>query len=144
MPEPLAPLLPLEVPPGLVVLVAPEVPVDVPAPGVLRLRFCSVTEPEPDIEPEPLVLPVAVQPARMPSASKAVPMRKGVFMLSSIWQVGGKPCCMAQPAGGRRGRRCAGEDATDVPDWGRRRQRCGEAGTAAPRGGAAVRSTRAR
>ncbi|WP_116602543.1 hypothetical protein [Cupriavidus alkaliphilus] len=102
MPEPLAaPLLPLEVPLGLVVLVAPEVPVDVLAPGVLRLRFCSVTEPDPDSEPEPLVLPVAVQPARMPSASKAVPMRKGVFMLSSIRQVGGKPCCMAHAC--RRG-----------------------------------------
>nr|WP_256503804.1 hypothetical protein [Cupriavidus sp. WGtm5] len=101
VPEPLAaPLLPLEVPLGLVVLVAPEVPVDVPAPGVVRLRFCSVTDPDPDSEPEPVVLPVAVHPARMPSASKAVPMRKGVFMLSSIWQVGGKPCCMAQPAGG--------------------------------------------
>ncbi|NSX14577.1 hypothetical protein HTY52_10890 [Cupriavidus taiwanensis] len=103
VPEPLAaPLLPLEVPPGLVVLVAPEVPVDVLPAGALRLRFCSVTEPDPDSEPDPVVLPVAVQPARMPRASKAVPMRKGVFgvfMFSSIWQVGGKPCCMARPAG---------------------------------------------
>ncbi|SOZ38603.1 hypothetical protein [Cupriavidus neocaledonicus] len=111
VPVPLAaPLPPLGVPLGLVVLVAPEVPVEVLVPGVVRLRFCSVTEPEPDSEPEPLVLPVAVQPARMPSASRAVPMRKGVFMLSSIWQVGGKPCCVAQPAGGApmaplRGRR---------------------------------------
>jgi hypothetical protein len=100
VPEPLvAPLLPLEVPPGLVVLVAPDVPLDVPLdvpePGVpypARLRFCSVTDPEPDSEPEPLVLPVAVQPARMPNASRAVPMRSDVFMFSSIWQVGGKPC----------------------------------------------------
>ncbi|MNT92558.1 hypothetical protein D3C72_2338670 [compost metagenome] len=80
------PLEPLEVPLGLVVLVAPDVPVDVPEPGVpLRLRLCSDTEPEPDSDPAPLVLPVAVQPARMPSiASRAVPMRNVVFMFSSI------------------------------------------------------------
>ncbi|WP_340523793.1 hypothetical protein, partial [Cupriavidus necator] len=86
VPEPLAaPLLPLEVPLGLVVLVAPDVPVEVLELGVLlRLRLCSVTEPEPDSEPEPVVLPVAVQPARMPSASRAVPMRSVVFMSSSI------------------------------------------------------------
>lgn len=89
-----------EVPLGLVVLVAPEVPVEVPDPGMVRLRFCSDTEPEPDSEPEPLVLPAAVQPARTPRASKAVPMRSAVFMFSSIWQGGGKAFCMAQPAGG--------------------------------------------